>query len=72
MVDIEVMAIVGAVFIMGLAPFSALVWVKIADVTRASMQSGDETAAVEKVNPVLVPGTSTAQSSQSPATCPVK
>lgn len=55
--------IVGAAAI-ALAPAYALIWVKIADVTKKSMDSADETAVTEKVNPVTVPGTQTAQSVQ--------
>lgn len=51
-------------FTMGLAPAAAITWLKIADVARESMQSADQTATAEKSNPVLVPGTSSSQSTQ--------
>lgn len=42
-------------FSLGLAPAAALIWVKAWDVARASMQSADQSAVEEKVNPQVMP-----------------
>lgn len=72
--EVDNTLLIATAFIMAMAPFATLVWVKIADVTKKSMDSADETAVTEKTNPVLIPGTATVQSSQAPAgnTCPVQ
>lgn len=72
--EIDVTILIVTAFIMGMAPFAAVVWIFIAKMGLELFSPADVHGIQDKVNPVLIPGTSSVQSGQVPpvpAACPI-
>lgn len=62
--DIDITILIVTAFIMGMAPFAAVVWIFIAKMGLELFSPADVHGIQDKVNPVLIPGTQSTQSSQ--------
>lgn len=68
--EVDTTILIVTAFVMGMAPFAALAWIFIAKAGLELFTPADVHGVQDKVNPVVIPGTSSAQSGQTVPACP--